>query len=165
MEKVMPDDKTICNFRKDNAAALKRVFREFSLLCSRQDLYGKELVAVDGSKIRANSSRKNIHNQKFTEKGLASVEKKIREYMHALEESDAADTEETILSPVAIHGILRRLNEKKDALQGWLSQIEANVGKEISTVDPDAHIMHQGGDGRNPDASYNVQAVIDKSIS
>lgn len=31
MEKLTPDDKTICNFRKDNAASLKKVFREFSL--------------------------------------------------------------------------------------------------------------------------------------
>lgn len=82
MEKLTPDDKTICNFRKDNAAALKGVFREFSLWCSCQGLYGKELVAVDGSKIRANSSRRNIHTQKGTEKELASVEKKISEYMN-----------------------------------------------------------------------------------
>ncbi|MDR1210102.1 MAG: transposase [Clostridiales bacterium] len=31
MEKLTPDDKTICNFRRDNAAALKGVFRQFSL--------------------------------------------------------------------------------------------------------------------------------------
>ena len=162
MEKLTPDDKTICNFRKDNAAALKKVFREFSLWCNQQGLYGKELVAVDGSKIRANSSRRNIHTQKGTEKELAAVEKKISEYMNDLEANDAEEANESRLSPAAIREILERLNTKKDNLQDWLKQIEANGGKELSTVDPDAHIMHMGGDGRNLDACYNVQSVADE---
>ena len=162
MEKLTPDDKTICNFRKDNAASLKKVFREYSLWCSRQGLYGKELVAVDGSKIRANTSRKNIHTQKGTEKKLSEVEKKISEYMNELEKNDASEADDAKLSPEAIREILQRLNEKKDTLQDWLKQIEANDGKEISTVDPDAHIMHTGGDGRNLDACYNVQSVVDE---
>jgi transposase len=161
IEKLTPDDKTICNFRKDNAAALRKVFREFSLWCNRQGLYGKKLVAVDGTKIRANSSRKNIHTRKGTEKELATVERKISEYMNALEENDTTEAKEAKLSPDAVHGILKRLNGKKDILQDWLKQIEANDGKEISTVDPDAHIMHQGGDGRSLDACYNVQSVVD----
>ncbi len=162
MEKLTPDDRTICNFRKDNAAVLKKVFRAFSLWCNRQGLYGKELVGVDGSKFRANSSRKNIHTQKGTEKELASVEKKIGEYMNALEENDAAEAGEAKLSPETIRSVLEHLNGKKDKLQDWLKRIEANDGKEISTVDPDAHIMHQGGDGRSLDACYNVQTVVDE---
>jgi transposase len=162
MGKMMPDDKTICNFRKDNTVALKKVFREFSLWCSRQGLYGKAFVAVDGSKIRANCSCKNIHNQKYTEKELATVEKKISEYIHALEENDTAEADQAQLSSEAIQAILKHLNEKKNTLQDWLKQIEANGGNEISTVDPDAHMMHQGGDGRNLDACYNIQAVVDE---
>jgi transposase len=161
LEKLTPDDKTISNFRKDNAVALRKVFREFSLWCSRQGLYGKELIAVDGSKIRANSSRKNIHTPKGTEKDLASVDKKISEYMNALESNDAAEQSDPALSPEAIHEALKRLNEKKDKFNGWLKRIEENDGCEISTVDPDAHFMHQGGDGRSLDACYNVQSVVD----
>jgi transposase len=162
MENLTPDDKTICNFRKDNAAALKKVFREFSLWCNEQELYGKELVGVDGTKVRANSSRRNIHTRKGTEKELATVEKKISEYIKALEENDIAEANEARLSPETITEILKRLSEKKDMLQDWLKQIEANGGKEISTIDPDAHLMHQGGDGRNLDACYNVQTVADE---
>ena len=162
MEKLTPDDKTICNFRKDNTTALKKVFREFSLWCSRQGLYGKELVAVDGSKIRANSSRRNIYTQRGTERKLAEVEKKISEYMNELEANDTAEADETKLSKDTIREVLQRLNEKKDTLQNWLKQIEANDGKEISTIDPNAHIMHTGGDGRNLDACYNVQSVVDE---
>jgi hypothetical protein len=161
MEKLRPDDKTICNFRKDNAGALKKAFRGFSLWCNRQGLYGREVVAVDGTKTRANISRWSIHTRKGTEKELASAEKKISGYMRALEENDAAEAGETGLSQAAVAGVLKRLKEKKDVLTDWLKQIEANDGKEISTVDPDAHIMHQGGDGRSLDACYNVQTVVD----
>jgi hypothetical protein len=49
----------------------------------------KELVAVDGTKIRANSSRRNSHTQKGTKKEFVSAEKKISEYMSELESNDA----------------------------------------------------------------------------
>jgi transposase len=65
MEKLTSDDKTICNFRAGNAEALKKVFRQFSFWCSSNGLYGKEIVGVDGTKIRANSSRGNIHTQRY----------------------------------------------------------------------------------------------------
>jgi transposase len=161
MGKLTPDDRTICNFRKDNPAALKKAFREFSLWCNRQGLYGKELVAVDGTKIRADCSRKNIHTKKGTEKELAAVEKKISEYMNALEENDEAEAGGAKPSPEAIRDVLKRLNDKKDKLDGWLKKIEANGGAEIAAADPDAHIMHQGGNARPLDACYNVQTVTD----
>lgn len=162
MEKLTPDDRTICNFRKDNATALKKVFREFSVWCNNQDLFGRELGAVDGSKFRADSSRKNIHTQKGTEKKLAEVEKKIGEYMNELDANDKLEQNEERLTKEAIADILKHLDEKKETLQRRLKQIEANDGKEISAVDADAHLMHTNGDGRNLDACYNVQTYVDE---
>ena len=164
MEKLTPDDKTISNFRKDNTAAIKKVFRAFSIWCNRQGLYGKELVAVDGTKIRANSSRKNIYTQKHTETAVVFVDKKINEYMNVLAENDTAESAEdadTAFSQEKINKALEKLNARKTVLTERLTQIKANGGKEISTVDPDAQIMRQGGDGRKLDACYNVQAVVD----
>ena len=162
MEKVTPDDKTICNFRKDNAAALKKVFREFSLWCNRQGLYGKELLGVDGTKIRANNSRKNIHSQKYEEKKLATVEKKIDRYIAMLEKNDTEEQIEAKIPTEAIVNALNRLYEKKEKINVLLERIADNGGNEISTVDPDAHIMHPSGDGRNLDACYNVITAVDE---
>jgi transposase len=162
MEKLTPDDRTICNFRKDNAKALKKVFREYSLWCDSQGLYGKELEAVDGSKFRANASRKSIHTQKGTSKKLIDIENKIEKYMKEMDENDASETDETKLSTETISEILKNLNEKKDILNDWLKQIEENDGKEISTVDTDARLMHTNGDGRPLDACYNVQTIVDE---
>ena len=161
LEKLTPDDKTISNFRKDNGKSLKKVFRVFSLWCNEQELYGRERAAVDGSKFRANANRKSIHTQKGTEKKLAEVEKKISEYMNELEKNDKAEEEEARVDTSRIGEILKHLSEKKETLQEWLQKIEENDGKEISTVDPDAHLMHTNGDGRPLDACYNVQTVVD----
>jgi hypothetical protein len=104
----------------------------------------------------------NIFTLKMTEKKLRSVEVKINDYMKLLDESDMAEAAEAKFSSETIYAILKHLSEKKNALQDRLVQIKANNGNEISTVDPDARIMHQGGDGRNLDACYNVQTVVDE---
>src|SRR5277367_2139097 len=44
---LKPDFKTIADFRRDNRAAFRSVFRQFVLLCRRLDLYGRELLAVE----------------------------------------------------------------------------------------------------------------------
>ncbi len=53
MRKLQPDFKTIADFRKENAKAFKMVFRQFNLLCRELDLFGRELVAIDGTKLKA----------------------------------------------------------------------------------------------------------------
>ena len=161
MEKVTPDDKTICNFRKDNADALRKVFREFSLWCNRQGLYGRELVAVDGTKIRANSSWKNIYTLDSAQKGIEKVNQKILRYMEELDSNDKAEADEAFPQPEAVVEALKRLSEKKAKLTELVSELEKGEVKEISTVDPDARIMRQGGDGRPKDACYNVRTVVD----
>ena len=73
MRKLRPDFKTIADFRKDNAAGIKKVCREFTLWCKRLELFGGELVAIDGSKFGAvNSPKRN-----FTEKKLRRMIKEI----------------------------------------------------------------------------------------
>jgi transposase/ribosomal protein L34 len=161
LEKVTPDDKTISNFRRDNADALKKVFRQFSVWCNHQGLFGKELLAVDSTKIRANSSWRNIHTEKSTKTQLALIENKIEKYIQALEENDKLEVDEQKLSSQTIAEILKHLNDKKGTLLQLQEKIEANDGKEISTVDLDARIMSQGGDGRPLDACYSVQTSVD----
>ena len=53
LRRLRPDFKTIADFRKDNRAAFKPLFKHFNLLCRKLDLFGAELVAIDGSKFKA----------------------------------------------------------------------------------------------------------------
>jgi transposase len=159
MDGLTPDDKTICNFRKDNAKALRETFRAFNRMFRELDLFGGELAATDGSKFRADNSRKNNHNKTTVERELARLEKKISEYMNALEEADAKSHSETMPSDEQIKEALEKLNQRKAKFEGFLERLETE--SEISTVDPDARLMRSGGDARALDVCYNVQTVVD----
>lgn len=55
LRRVRPDFETMADFRKDNRSCFKRVFREFNLLCRTLELFGAELVAIDGAKFKGST--------------------------------------------------------------------------------------------------------------
>ncbi len=55
--RLMPDFKTIANFRKDNSKAIRGVCRQFFVLCQQLGLFGEHLVAIDGRKFKAVNNR------------------------------------------------------------------------------------------------------------
>jgi len=159
MDGLMPDDKTISNFRKDNPQSLREVFRAFNRMCKRLSLFGGELAATDGSKFRADNSRKNNHNRDTVERELSRIEKHISEYLNALEENDAAEEKEERLTPDEIKELLARLAGRKEKFEVLAEQL--GTESEISTVDPDARLMHSNGDARKLDVGYNIQTIVD----
>ena len=86
--KLCPDHKTIAEFRRQNGEALKKVFKSFVKLCVKLGLYGKELLAIDGSKFKAvNSKERNYTDGKLKER-IERLDTKIEGYMKELEEAD-----------------------------------------------------------------------------
>src|SRR3990172_10521654 len=81
MKKLAPDFKTIADFRKDNADCIKPVFKEFVYLCRSLDLFGGELVGIDGSKFRAVNSKDRNFNRKKLLSSLKLVNEKIERYL------------------------------------------------------------------------------------
>ena len=61
---LRPDFKTIADFRKDNRATFKPLFRQFNLICRKLNLFGAELVAIDGSKFKAVNHPRQNYNAK-----------------------------------------------------------------------------------------------------
>ena len=88
---LKPDFKTIADFRRDNRAAFKPVFREFVLLCRRLDLFGRELLAVDGTRLKAVNNK----DRNFTRASLAAfierADAKLDDYLQRLDQSDGAE--------------------------------------------------------------------------
>jgi flagellar motility protein MotE (MotC chaperone) len=153
-------DKTIANFRSDNAAALKQTFRTFTLILNGIDLYSKELVATDGVKFRANNSRKNNHNTTTLKTKIANIDKQINEHLNAIEKNDQQENKEekeekkNQLNTEQRQDLIKKLKDKKVDFEKLLTQVEKDG--EISTVDPDARMMHSGGDNRSLDVCYNT---------
>jgi len=158
LRKLKPDFKTIADFRKDNKKALKKVFRDFTRLCNEWGLFGKELIAIDGSKFRACNSKKNNYNSKKLARHLKYLDKKIEGYIQELDQGDRAEA--SLKKPEA-HTIKERIQQLKNRrerytqYQGKLRQSEEN---EISTTDPDSRLM---ANHNNVEVSYNVQTTVD----
>src|SRR5271157_1459047 len=94
MKKLAPDFKTIADFRKNNVDCIKGVFKEFVYLCRSLDLYGGQLVAIDGTKFRAVNSKSNNLNEKTVALRLKQTEEKIAQYLKEMDKNDTADSDE-----------------------------------------------------------------------
>ena len=92
LRKLQPDFKTIADFRKDNTAALKKVCREFTLLCKKLNLFGGELVAIDGSKFSAVNHDSRTYTKKKLQRLIKEIDEKIELYFSRLESADTAET-------------------------------------------------------------------------
>jgi transposase len=88
---LKPDFKTIADFRRDNRNAFRLVFRQFVLLCKELDLLGRELLAVDGTRIKAvNNKDRNFTRASATE-FIRLADAKLDDYLQRLDASDAAE--------------------------------------------------------------------------
>jgi transposase len=161
LKRLTPDFKTIADFRRDNRQAIRQVSREFSLLCRRLDLFGGELVAIDGSKFKAQNSKGRNFTHKKLKRQIKELEKKIDEY---LEELDQADEEEKDLPDKPNADQLREKIEAMKRRQAERRQLEEQMRQsgqsQISLTDPDSRSMPIGG-GEATVVGYNVQLSVD----
>src|SRR5271155_907631 len=89
---LRPDFKTIADFRRDNRAAFRAVFREFVLLCRQLDLFGRELLAVDGTRIKAVNNKDRNFTRASLEKFIKEADAKLDDYLQRLDQSDATES-------------------------------------------------------------------------
>ena len=158
IERLTPDFKTIADFRKDNGPAIRRVCREFVVLCRRLDLFSQAIVAIDGSKFKAVNNRDKNFTQAKMKHRMEQVEKSIDRYLGQL---DSADREE----PTVAEAKTSRLKDKIAVLKEEMQHLQAievrmleSPDKQISLTDPDARSMKTRGNGI---VGYNVQTAVD----
>ena len=158
MSKLAPDHKTIADFRKDHRKVLKKVFRAFTQLCRELDLYGAELVGIDGSKFRAVNSRERNYTAAELQSRLQWVEEKIEGYLKALQEGDETEAGEATLTSAELEAKIKQLRERQGQYQQLEEQMHKSGEKQISLTDPEARLM-KGRQGKH--VSYNMQAAVD----
>jgi len=156
--RLAPDFKTIADFRKDNGEAIRRVCRQFVILCRNLNLFAHAFVAIDGSKFKAVNNRDRNFTRAKMKQRLAQVEASIDRYLQQLAEADLHEPAEDKT---------QRLEDKIAALKqemARLKKVEARMlsspGQQISLTDPDARSMATSGRGTGM-VGYNVQAAVD----
>jgi transposase len=159
--RLAPDHKTIADFRKDSGAQIRRVCREFVVLCRRLDLFADAFVAIDGSKFKAVNNRDRNFTRAKMKRRLEQIEESVERYLQQL---DSADRQEP--SPARTTK-MDRLQDKIATLKqemGRLGKLEARrlgaPDQQISLTDPDARSMATSGRGSGI-VGYNVQASVD----
>lgn len=158
MRKLTPDHKTIADFRKDNSKVLREVFRGFTRLCKQLGLYGSELVGIDGSKFRAvNGKDRNFSEEKLNHR-LQWVEEKIEKYLRALQEGDAAEANQPVLTAEELRAKIEKLQTRQREYKELKKRLAESGEKQISLSDPEARLM-KGRQGQH--VSYNVQIAVD----
>src|SRR5918992_4538973 len=88
---LKPDFKTIADFRRDNHSAFRAVFREFVLLCRQLDLFGRELLAVDGTRIKAVNNKDRNFTRALLRQYIEGADKRLADYLRRLDEGDAKE--------------------------------------------------------------------------
>jgi len=159
LKKLRPDFKTIADFRKDNKKALKAAFRHFVRLCDEWELFGKELIAIDGTKIRACNSKRNNFSAKKLERHIQYIDDKIDTYLQELEHNDTTEEAERKLSAEEVQKRIEELRNRKQKYETYQKELEQTGKNEISTTDADARLMCNNNN--NVDVSYNVQTTVD----
>ena len=129
---LAPNYHSIADFRKINPAALKASFKLFVLFLKDADLITGEVIAMDGTKIRANNSKKNNYNPKKIERHLAYIEEKTNEYLSELDKNDLQELPEKVK---CVQEKIERLKTHKIKYEALSNTIEASGEPQISTKD------------------------------
>src|SRR5919201_1774123 len=149
--RLVPDHKTIADFRKDNGPAIRKVCARFVELCREMGLIAKASVAIDGSKFKAVNNRDKNFTRAKVGRRRAQLEESVARYLSQLDTADRQEPSEAL-------GIKTdRLKEKLAAIE---KQMLAAPDQQISLTDPDSRSMATSGRGSGV-VGYNVQVAVE----
>jgi transposase len=162
LQGLRPNYHSIADFRKINATALKNLFKLFVLFLKDAGLVGGKIMAVDGTKIRGNNSKKNNYNPKKIERHLAYIEEKTQQYLQQLEVADQEENQAR-LAIDQVQAKLETLKTHKIKYEQIKEQLVQSDEPQVSTTDPDARALLVRG--VVVEVGYNVQAAVDAQHS
>ena len=155
---LKPDFRTIADFRADNRAAFKSVFRQFTLLCKRLDLFGRELLAVDGTRIKAVNNKDRNFTRNSLEKFIKGADERLDDCLKRLDEGDVAETGTGGARVKNLAEKIEALSKKRSQYDAMLKQLERTGEDQLSLTDPDSRAMAAH---TRVAVGYNAQIAVD----
>lgn len=159
---VTPSFKTIADFRKDHPEAIVSTCREFIEFCRDQSLLGGEVAAVDGSKIEAVASRKQVITPASLEKAKAALDRKIAAHLEAMNEADrkeAGPESAAEMDRAAVPQALKELRQRREKVEAQADQLKAQGLRQQVLTEPEARLMRTARHGYQ--VAYNAQTAVD----
>jgi transposase len=159
--RLIPDHKTIADFRKDNCSALRKVCARFVELCREMGLLTTASVAIDGSKFKAVNNRDKNFTRAKVERRRAQLEESVARYLSQLDTADRQEPTEALAAKATrLKEKLAKLEEEMAKLAAYEKQMLASCDQQISLTDPDSRSMATSGRGSGV-VGYNVQVAVE----
>jgi transposase len=158
--RLMPDFKTIADFRRDNGPAIRAACAQFIVLCRQFDLFTRAVVAIDGSKFKAVNNRDRNFTVAKVAKRIEQVEASMARYLAAMDRADRQDGDVAEAKTARLKEKIEGLRRQMQSLKAMGRQVEAAPDKQVSLTDPDARSMATSGKGTGI-VGYNVQIAVD----
>jgi transposase len=155
---LKPDFKTVADFRRLNHKAFRPVFRQFVLLCRQMDLFGRERLAVDGTRIKAvNNKDRNFTRASLT-KFIELADAKLDDYLQRLDQEDAAEAKTSGSRVKNLAEKIAAIRNRRNRCKAMLAQLDKTGEDQISLTDPDSRAMAAH---THVAVGYNVQVAVD----
>jgi len=159
--RLVPDHKTIANFRKDNGVAIGKVCARFVGLCRQLHLFADASVAIDGSKFKAVNTRDKNFTRGKVKRRMDQIEESVDRYLHQLDSADRQEPSRArSMTTERLKDKIATLKDEMKRLEQREVQMLATPDQQISLTDPDARSMATSGRGSGM-VAYNVQSAVD----
>jgi transposase len=159
--RLVPDHKTIADFRKDNGGAIRTVCTRFVALCREMGLLSAASVAIDGSKFKAVNNRDRNFTRAKMERRRTQIEESVARYLQQLDTADRQEPSDAISTKTTrLKEKIAKLGEEMKRLAVIEAQMLAAPDQQVSLTDPDARSMATSGRGSGV-VGYNVQVAVE----
>jgi transposase len=159
--RLIPDRKTVADFRKDNGRAIRQVCARFVELCREMGLLVNASVAIDGSKFKALNNRDRNFTRAKVERRRAQLEQSVPRYLSQLDTADRQERSEALVTKTTrLKENLAKLAEEMRRLGGLEARMLAAPDQQIPLTDPDPPSMATSGRGSGV-VGYNVEVAVD----
>ena len=155
VKKISPNHGTISAFMKNNKVAIKKLFKGFILFIKGLGLIDGNLLAIDGTKLRANSAKNKHYNENIINKKVEYYESKINEYVNQFINSTIDESVKLILTAK-----VETCKERISQLNTMENELKTQGKKQICLTDPDLKSMKNNG---KFEVCYNIQTIVDST--
>ncbi len=159
--RLVPDHKTIADFRKDNGRAIRQVCTRFVGLCREMGLLATASIAIDGSKFKAVNNRDRNFTRAKMARRRAQIEASVARYLQQLDTADRQEPSEALATKITgLREKIAKLGDEMRRLAGIEARMLASPDQQVSLTDPDARSMATSGRGSGV-VGYNVQVAVE----
>jgi transposase len=166
-----PDHSTFCKFRNQFDKELKGLFRQIAQVAIDMKLASLAIVGLDGSRIRANSSRHSTASQKTIEENLKEIDTQIEKIFAEIDQNDTHGQDLFGQgSPSKLPAELADLKSRQERLNKALEAVKKKTDKadgkskktpHVPVTDPEATILPNKEGGYAP--NYTVFATTESN--